>query len=264
MSSAFLFITIAVISALFLADKSTADVPLFTDLDRYTTLVNASNGLPTQTFRSSDIIAPVFMVNSWDKRNVDTASHMFLGEMPGPGKAGPMIFDARDLSLVYADQQYYKSLNSDARIINGTRYLTALVKGAEKNDVYCLVFDEMYRLKYNVSVHGTEGDMHELQVTPEGTVILSTAFSIPFDCSPVGGPKLCTLRDSGFQEIDLNSDTVIFNWSASAHFEISESYSIFNNTFDRYRGVGYDFFHINSIEKVSDIKFASAAAQATF
>lgn len=263
MTSKILSITIAAIYALFLADTSTADVPLFTDIGRYTALVNAFNGLPMQTFRSSDIIAPVFMVNSWDKKNVDTASHMFLGRMYGPGKSGPMIFDTRDLSLVYADEQYYKSMHSDVRVINGTSYLTAWVMG-EKNAMYCLVYDETYRIKYNVSAQGMEGDMHELQVTPQGTAILSTYSSRPFDCSPVGGPKSCALRDSGFQEIDLNSNAVIFNWSASAHFEIWESYAKFNNTYDRYSGLGYDFFHINSVEKVSYINFAPATAQAVF
>lgn len=260
MTCTFFFITIVAVYAFFLADTSTADVPLFTDIGRYTALVNASNGLPMQTFRSSDIIAPVFMVNSWNKKAADTASHMFLGRMYGPGKSGPMIFDAQDLSLVYADEQYYKSMNSDVRVINGTSYLTAWVMGEKNNAMYCLVYDEAYRIRYNVSVQGMVADMHELQVTPEGTAILSTYSSIPFDCSPVGGPKSCDLRDSGFQEIDLNSNTMIFNWSASAHFEIWESYAKFNNIYDRYSGLGYDFFHINSVEKVSGINFAPATA----
>jgi hypothetical protein len=166
-----------------------------------------------------------------------------------------MIFSARDLSLVYADQQYDESFHSDVRIINGTRHLTVWVKSTGGGGARSLVFDDKYDLKYNITAQGMDNDMHEMQVTPEGTIILSTYSSIPFDCSSVGGPPLCVLRDSGFQEVDPTSNEIIFNWVASEHFDIVDSYEMYNNSDERTRRFGYDFFHINSIEKVSAILF---------
>ncbi|PTB59145.1 hypothetical protein M431DRAFT_544402 [Trichoderma harzianum CBS 226.95] len=199
------FSSIISATALLFAHSTLADVPLITNATDFTTLADTDKGFPSQTFRSSDIIAPVFLVNKWEQDQVDNASFIFFGTVYGENKAGPMIFDARDMSLVYADQKYENTYTSNVHVINGTRYFAFWEGGHTRGHANgnCLFFDENYNLKYNVTAQGlndARADMHELSVTQSGTIIFSTYFNIPFDCRSVGGPENALLMDSGFQE----------------------------------------------------------------
>ncbi|RFU75764.1 arylsulfotransferase [Trichoderma arundinaceum] len=244
-------------TALLLARSAMADVPLVTNATEFSTLADSANGFPSQTFRSSDIVAPVFLVNRWEQDQVDPASFIFLGTVYGENKAGPMIFDAHDMSLVYADQKYENAYTSNIYFINGTRYFAFWEGGHTRGHANgnCLFFDESYNLQYNVTAQGlndARADMHELSVTPSGTVIFSTYFNIPFDCRSVGGPEDALLMDSGFQEIDPVTNELIFDWHASKFFDINNSYAVYNSDYGVGPDSGFDFFHINSVEKTEE------------
>ncbi|KAL7911344.1 Arylsulfotransferase domain-containing protein [Trichoderma velutinum] len=244
-------------TALLFAHSTLADVPLITNATDFITLTDTDKGFPSQTFRSSDIIAPVFLVNKWEQDKIDNASFIFLGSVYGENKAGPMIFDARDMSLVYADQKYENTYTSNVHIINGTRYFAFWEGGHTRGHANgnCLFFDEHYNLKYNVTAQGlndARADMHELSVTQSGSVIFSTYFNIPFDCRSVGGPENALLMDSGFQEVDPATNELIFDWQASKYFTIDNSYASYNADYGVSEDSGFDFFHINSIDKTQD------------
>ncbi|EHK41518.1 hypothetical protein TRIATDRAFT_175178, partial [Trichoderma atroviride IMI 206040] len=192
-------------AALLFTHSALADVPLITNATEYIDLANSQGGFPSQTFRSSAIVAPIFLVNKWEKDKVDNASYVFLGTVYGEWKAGPMIFDARDMSLIYADQRYENTYTSNVHTINGSRYFAFWEGGHTRGHANgnCLFFDEDYNLRYTVTAQGlgdAEADMHELSVTKDGSVIFSTYFNIPYDCTSVGGPENALLMDSGFQE----------------------------------------------------------------
>ncbi|KAL7792427.1 Arylsulfotransferase domain-containing protein [Trichoderma ceciliae] len=244
-------------TALLLSHFALADVPLITNATEYSALADSDKGFPSQKFRSSNIIAPIFLVNKWEQDQVDNASFIFLGTVYGHDKAGPMIFDARDMSLVYADQKYENTYTSDVYSINGTRYLAFWEGGHTRGHANgnCLFFDESYNLKYNVTaqrLNDARADMHELSVTKSGTVLFSTYFNIPFDCRSVGGKENALLMDSGFQEVDAATNEVIFEWQASKFFAINESYAAYTSDYGVSPNSGFDFFHINSIEKTDD------------
>ncbi|KAL7943554.1 Arylsulfotransferase domain-containing protein [Trichoderma barbatum] len=228
-------------AALLFAYTTLADVPLITNAPDFIGLSESDKGFPSQKFRSSDIIAPVFLVNKWDQDQVDNASYIFIGSVYGENKAGPMIFNARDMSLVYADQKYENTYTSNVHFINGTNYF-AFWEGSHTRghaNGNCLFFDENYNLKYNVTAQGLNdagADMHELSVTESGTVIFSTYFNIPFDCRSVGGPENALLMDSGFQEVDPATNELIFDWQASNFFTIDNSYASYNADYGTHDG----------------------------
>lgn len=232
-----------------------ADVPVIYNKTEFAELVKGSQGYPTQSFRSSDIVAPVLQVNTWNKSHVDPAPYIFLGTTYGAKKAGPTILDADDLSLVYADQRYNNTYFADVQQLNGTNYLTFWEgdhtrKHAKGN---CLIFDDQYHLKYNVTAQGQRGiraDMHEMRLTSDGTIIFSTYLDVKHDCSSVGGPKDALLMDSGFQELNLETNEVMFEWFASSHFDIAETFAKYSEDYGVGPDSGFDFFHINSIQKV--------------
>lgn len=251
---------VTVAAALASVGTVSADVRMFNNINDFAALSEASGGFPSQRFRSSGIVAPVFQVNSYNPEEVDDAPYIFLGTIYGEMQGGPMILDAKDLSLVYADPQYENTYCSSVERIGDTPYL-AFWEGFHNRghaNGFCLIFDEHYNLKYNVTaqgLHGALADMHEMSFSPEGTVVFSTYFNIPYDCSPVGGPPDTLLMDSGFQEVDPETNEVLFDWHASQHFNIELSYANYGPAYGVAEGSGWDYFHINSIEKVSDLKY---------
>lgn len=72
----------------------------------------------------------------------------------------------------------------------------------------------------------------------------------PADLTSFGGPENGWLLDSIFQEVDLETGELIFEWRASDHIPTE---STMRSTLDTDEGKspasGFDYFHINSIEK---------------
>jgi hypothetical protein len=232
-----------------------ADVPFPADGSAYA--AGAYGSTPSQTFRSSSIIAPVFHIASLDLAAVDPASHIFLGLTYG-GRGGPMVFSARDLSLVYAEQRWPSAFDARVQTLNGTRYLTfweGPILGGHANG-YCAVYDESYTPKWNLTAKGYSGgalaDLHDFQLTPDGGALFVVYENIPFDVQSVGGPASGgLLMDNAIQEIDVATGAVRFQWRASDHFAVTDSYGTYSPQYGVAQGMGFNFFHINSVEKVS-------------
>lgn len=245
----------AAASLLLGAGFASADREPLTNIDEFVALADEHEGFPHQTFRSTDIVAPVFQINSIDRDQLDDQRYLFIGSVYGHMKGGPMIIDSRDFSLVYADQKYENAYTSEAQIIDGERYLTFWEGYHTRGHAngYCLIFDEHYNLKYNVTaqgLHGALADMHEMTVTKDKTVIFSTYFNIPWNCTSIGGPEDGLLMDSGFQEVDMETNEVLFDWAASKHFAVEDSVADYARGFGVGPDSGFDFAHINSVTKV--------------
>ncbi|KAJ4158370.1 uncharacterized protein LMH87_008899 [Akanthomyces muscarius] len=234
-----------------------ADQPSFSDSSAYAAFANKTDGFPRQTFRSSDIIAPVLQVNSWDKTQTDDSSYIFIGASYGKEKAAPMILSGKDLSLVYADQQYDQVYSSSVQTFNGTKYITFWEgsHGDSSADGRWLMYDSKYELKYNLTAQGSKNlrnDMPDMRVTRDNTILLATYETVSFDCSAAGGPKEAPLLDSGFQEMDPATNKVLFEWSARQHFNLSDSFIKYNKDFNVGSPPVFDYFHLNSVEKSDD------------
>lgn len=67
------------------------------------------------------------------------------------------------------------------------------------------------------------------------------------DLTALGGPADGEIWDSVFQEIDIETGKAIFQWRASEHFSVTDSFHPRGD--DGAHGRPYDFFHINSVEK---------------
>lgn len=92
-------------------------------------------------------------------------------------------------------------------------------------------------------------DAHEFFLTPHCTAIITAYQPRKYDLSAY---NISTgyLMDNLFQEIDLATNELIFQWRASDFINISQSYvnaTIVGSGLEVDRG--FDFFHINSVEK---------------
>lgn len=91
---------------------------------------------------------------------------------------------------------------------------------------------------------GRQGDLHEFILTPANTALLTFYEPVAADLRAVSGPAHGMLLDSGFQEVDVASGEVLFEWQARHHVALEESYLAANG---QPESSLYDYFHINSV-----------------
>jgi Arylsulfotransferase (ASST) len=99
------------------------------------------------------------------------------------------------------------------------------------------IYDDHYRLVAHVRPgNGIAGDMHEFSITPRNTALITL--------SHVVRVKHRKVLEGAFQEIDIKTGRVLFEWHSIAHVALVESYY----RLPKDPGKTYDYFHINSIE----------------
>lgn len=207
---------------------------------------------PHHTFHSSDQYSPVLQVNAWNKSRVPAAgSHIFLRH-DGEGEAlpaSPLILDARDLTTVYVNRSFENVFGTRVQENLGRRYLTfwAGSKGEGIGDGFGLAYDESYRLAYNISTQGfsTHADLHEFAFTGHGTVLVAGVNrkrAQTAEWENWQGSRTIPVLDAMFQEIDLETNEVLFSWKALDHIDPTDSSEPW--------GREWDAFHLNSVQKV--------------
>jgi len=107
-----------------------------------------------------------------------------------------------------------------------------------------VILDSSYRQIKTVSAgNGYQADVHEFQLTPAGSALITAYNPVNADLSPIGGPNPGVLLDSIVQEIDVASGRVLFEWHSWGNVGLDES-----NAFLPPPGDPYDYFHVNSID----------------
>ncbi len=91
--------------------------------------------------------------------------------------------------------------------------------------------------------NGYYADLHELQVTPQGSAYLTAYTLVRADLSSVHGSNNGALQDAVVQQIDIKTGLVMFEWHTYGHVALDDSYA--NDPRDPNRP--WDFFHLNSI-----------------
>ncbi|CAH0044785.1 unnamed protein product [Clonostachys solani] len=99
-------------------------------------------------------------------------------------------------------------------------------------------------------------DMHESQLTSDGTMLVTAYNNTRTDLSSVGGLEDGYVLDGVFYEIDVESNEVIFEWRATDH----EDEILYRDALKYYpledlgQNSSYPWgpFHINSVEKFKD------------
>lgn len=232
-----------------------------TDYDAYN--AGALGHRPQHTFYSSAERAPVLQVNTWNKTAVHGGdgggSHVFLRNdgQTGSDLASPLVLAASDLSAVYMNRSFENVFGTRVQENLGKRYLTFWEgkKGEGVGNGYGLAYDENYNLRYKVSAQGLarHSDLHEFAFTGTGTalVIAIDVISVSTEGWPSWrGRKQYPILDAVFQEIDLETNEVLFSWRATDHIDPMDSYETIARNWDTY--------HLNSIQKVRICSLAAS------
>lgn len=218
---------------------------------------------PNQSFQSTTSQGLLFQVNQWNSSRSGLSRYLFLSSIAGDNKATPYIIDTNDFSAVYMDPKWSSVNNPRIQMYKGVPYFT-FWEGADFSGHglgYCLLYDSSYKLAYNISTKmiNTRMDSHECQLTDDGTALVSAYEKITYDMStaPGGGPIEGKLLDSIFEEIDIATGELRFLWRASHHFGLNDTEVNWGagDYGAQTEDVGWDFFHINSLQKTVDGNF---------
>lgn len=109
-----------------------------------------------------------------------------------------------------------------------------------------MVVNEHYQTVAKVHAgNGYPTDLHDFQLTPQDTALVTTHTAVKADLTPVGGPAHGTVIDSVVQEVDVKTGQVVWEWHALGHVPITAS------EMGKPDGnIPYDFFHVNSIQQL--------------
>jgi Arylsulfotransferase (ASST) len=222
------------------------------------TLPGTSSGpAPTpkefQSFHSAPELRPPDITVS---TTANTATgDLFLAPYSGIGQYGPMILNE------HGELVWFKSLSPP-----GARAANLRVQQYEGKPVLTwwqdpliasnsqtageVIDNSAYQQIAEVRAgNGYQPDLHEFQITPQDTGLITVYDAIDCNLSSVGGPSDGALADTLLQEIDLKTGLVMYEWHSIDHVPLRNAYDSAVHTS---RKEPFDYFHINSIDVEQD------------
>jgi Arylsulfotransferase (ASST) len=167
----------------------------------------------------------------------------------GPGQSGPMILDpSGGLVWFKALPPGISATNLQVQQYAGRPVLTWW-QGDISEHGFGLGEDVIADQSYTDIAHvragnGHQADLHEFQLTAQGTALITAYYPILCNLSAVGGPAHGALTDAVFQEIDVTTGLVMYEWTSVDHVAIAESEERAATSSTSWP---FDFFHLNSI-----------------
>lgn len=204
---------------------------------------------PVQRFQSRPDLRPAGVTTTG---RFGGPGHLFIG--PGSirgSQSGPLIIDSRGAPVWFRPLARHL-WETNFRVANfGGQEVLAWWQGEVQQPAgygygEAVILDGSYRELRRVRAAGGRWmDMHELQLTPDATALF-TCFprTVRADLSHVGGPRDGHVLESVFQELDLRTGRLLFEWRSLEHIPVTESYRPLEHP--------YDYLHINSIDVLPD------------
>ncbi|EKG11204.1 Arylsulfotransferase [Macrophomina phaseolina MS6] len=182
----------------------------------------------------------------------------------GATQSAPYIYD-KSCNLIWSGYGFAGPETShDVQVCtyNGEDHLCFMqgnqMKGYARG--HGLILDKSYSIIKSVEVGGSgipSVDMHEFNVIDNGKSALVTAYmTIPYDLADFGiTTGVGYIQDGTFQEIEIETGKMLFEWRAIDHVPLNASYVLPNSSDTSGTGLSpstaWDWFHINSVDKSS-------------
>ncbi|MFL5823063.1 MAG: arylsulfotransferase family protein [Solirubrobacteraceae bacterium] len=201
---------------------------------------------PTLDLRSRpDLHPPALTVTS----DADSRSGDFFLTVGSAHVNGLMILNAQGKLLWFRPIHHGGGENLQVQTYRGHHVLTwwqghLTPEGASAGKD--MIMSRSYRTLAVVRAgNGYSADLHEFQITPQGTALLDAQTVRAADLRTVGGPTSGSVLDCIIQEVDIPTERVLWEWHASDHVPVSAT-----EAGPPRPGVPYDFFHLNSIQQL--------------
>jgi Arylsulfotransferase (ASST) len=206
-----------------------------------------------QSFHSRPELRPPDVTVSSKARTA--TGDLFLSPYSGIGQYGPMILDehgglvwfkalspAGTRAAAFRVQQYegkpVLTWWQDPVVVNGSRTAGEVIANSSYQEIAVVR-----------AGNGYHPDLHEFQITPQGTGLITVYDAIDCDLSSVGGRHDGAVADTLLQEIDLKTGLVMYEWHSLDHVPLQSSYA---SVVPTSRTEPFDYFHINSIDVEQD------------
>jgi hypothetical protein len=238
------------------SERALLDVFAIASLDHISTtprLNQPGSATEVQSFHSRPELHPPAVTVTAQSPAV-APGDVFLAPYGDTGQAGPMILEP-DGGLVW-----FKPLpaNTEATNLEVQEYAGKPVLTWWQGNISIhgfglgedVIADDTYTDIAHVRAgNGLQADLHEFQLTPQGTALITAYDPIMCNLSSVGGGADDGVTDSVFQEIDVKTGLVMYEWTSLDHVALDESYEPAVHSSAPYP---YDFFHLNSISLDND------------
>ncbi|KAK8203903.1 ASST-domain-containing protein [Phyllosticta capitalensis] len=209
---------------------------------------------PMQDFKSTRIRAPRVNIMATSPQCDDEGQYIFLNPRGrAVPEANPMILDsAGNLVWTLDGKNHGETYNLGVQTYKGEQYLTFwggndAVGGHGQGKYY--MFDSSYNQVREISSVGAiDGDLHEFYFTENETAILSVYEISQLDLTPLGGSENSWVWDGSFQEINLETGELLFQWKSTSHYTAEDCYHKFAGGGTSPSGP-FDYYHINSVQK---------------
>jgi hypothetical protein len=206
-----------------------------------------------QSFHSRPELRPPDVSVSPEARTA--TGDVFLAPYSGIGQYGPMILDEhggliwfKALSPAGTRAAEFRSQLYEGKPVltwwqdpiagNGSRTAGDVIANGAYQDIAIVR-----------AGNGYQPDLHEFQITPQGTALITVYDAIDCNLSAVGGSQDGAVADTLLQEIDLRTGLVMFEWHSLDHVSLQSSYA---SAAPASSAEPFDYFHINSIDVEQD------------
>ncbi len=205
-------------------------------------------------FRSAPALTPAVLTVTKTSALARRDGDIFLATYPGPGSMGPAIY-APDGQLVWFKPLSRNTVATNVRVqrYEGRPVLTWW-QGTLSHHGFGVGVGEIYSTRYQrlATIHAGDGlaeDLHELTLSPGGVALITAWKPLYCDLEGVGGAAVDAVFDSVFQEIDIKTGLVMYEWDSLEHVPLSDSYMA---AAAASVASPYDWFHMNSIALEGD------------
>lgn len=228
---------------------------------------------PLQSFKSTPLQAPYLNVTKYGKTDL---GYLFISPHDILRETGYPTIYADDGQLVWRGPQMNISayqpqmLDGEPVLAYWNGYLFSGF-GFGGISIVNSSYDEIYRVTLPGKDHKFSTvadpqtfesyiDIHESQITDEGTILVTAVNITQMDLSSIGGPKDGFVQDGLFYEIDIKTNKVLFRWSTVEHLsEIPLSDIVLPlNDAGQNRTDPFEYPHLNSVAKYGDSYLVSS------
>lgn len=206
-----------------------------------------------QSFHSRPELRPPDITVS---AGADTASgDLFLAPYAGVGQYGPMVLNEHGELIWFKALAPVGTRAGDLRVqeYEGKPVLTwwqdPLIADGSRTSGDVIVNNSYQTLAVVRAGNGYQPDLHEFQITPQGTALITVYDAIDCNLEAVGGPRDGAVADTLMQEIDVKTGLVMYEWHSLDHVPLQNSYSSPATTSQH---EPFDYFHINSLDVEQD------------
>jgi hypothetical protein len=188
---------------------------------------------------------------------------LFLAPKRGCAQPGPLIVDDEG-EVVWSLPTDHPAADFRVQSYEGEPVLTwyeGTVDDGHGEGEFVIVdtsYEEVARVRAG---NDRAGDLHEFQLTDDGTALIGIYEAEPADLSAFGGPADGWMLENYVQEVDVATGEVLFEWSAHEHVPMEDTHGKLvpdadatdnPRDDDGSEKTPFDWFHINSVAEGDD------------